>query len=401
MIKIEVPYLKADDSVADPEHIAALHAHEQLLRGVLSVDGKSYVPKRKKPGPTAQFEYDPQEILMAEKFLQLDAGERFGRLVERMRGEFAVPMPCNADAPNAKDDGAGGWTVELFNENHAVMMAKFATPAFADAVRDKQAQAFDASREELADYVSPIAGREGDGMMLGGSHGDPTNFVTGMQMIGLDCTGIDPVNTYDAPAVAVKPAKGALVFVEEIPSVFQPHLDKFMRKGKMPPVLDSFLGTLGTNYHKDYHAMLANVRESGGRVVGLDDTSSKIFDASLMSLDDYHERRAGIMNVMSADIMGEALGAADAGTKFIALVGAAHVEEHAGGVLGMSQMLGVDYACYDDGELALAADGSVRVSRPEVVDRFRPQDRAPTPAPVPKKTISEKARNFASKYLRR
>ena len=173
MIKIEVPYVKADGSPADPEHIAALHAREQQLRGVLDVDGHSEVPERDTPGDSAQFEYDPQEIAMAEIFLGVDSGTRFGRLVERMRAELAVPMPCNEDAPGAVDDGAGGWTVELYNTDQAVIMAKFATPEFAEYIRDSQA--------------------------------------------------------------------GALVFIEEIPSVFQPHLDKFMSDGgPLSPALDAF-----------------------------------------------------------------------------------------------------------------------------------------------------------------
>lgn len=329
---------------------------------------------------------DPKvRLLNNETILELDYG-----IFELEQFEYIVPSPRTV--------------LKAIQMNGKKLVEDYETPEYRQMRRDKVDESRDAFRDfdynsTTVDNISADLTDKGSdgvekvlanqpGLLIGGEHGDNTHREPIMDM--LESGALSAGN------------KTGLLFIEELPQSSQQEIDTFLESSdEMPPKLKKYLELLSTNYACDFVRMMELARANGVRVVGTDAEEAKIQETVASAI--HHERRCAAQNKVSLDIMKQAI-AKDPTQKFVALIGAAHSNTHAGGVPGLSQLLGVP-------AVNMAADGTMeqQVEDPamrkvppsgkaaEFIDMYLTKLEAETPGEAMKLMNSHEQRQAAEK----
>jgi hypothetical protein len=186
---------------------------------------------------------------------------------------------------------------------------------------------------------------------------------------------------------------GGMLFIEELPGVFQAEIDAYMITDPEPAwsaAAQAFFDRIAVDRHLDgatrLDAVLRKAREKNIRVFGID---SGEMSPTMCADGSYPEMRCANMNAFGQQVMDAAIDA-NPDRKFVAFCGAAHSNTHEGGIPGFSQI-------YNVPALRLANDGTVTCHDEDrtlrgmpakavqiFVDRYtmaleREQQRAPSP----------------------
>jgi hypothetical protein len=150
---------------------------------------------------------------------------------------------------------------------------------------------------------------------------------------------------------------GGMLFVEELPGVFQAEVTAYLTAAGEAPAwsaaisafFDRIAADRGLNGATRLDAVLARARANGLLVYGIDSGENS---PALSANASYPEMRCANMNAYAKVVMDTAI-AANPDRKFVAFCGAAHSNTHEGGVPGLSQL-------YNIPAVKLDADGLVK-----------------------------------------
>ncbi len=187
--------------------------------------------------------------------------------------------------------------------------------------------------------LTALMANPGAGFCLGTAHDD-------LQSKAMLCDGLDNGTLANS-----------LLFIEEIPTALQTVLTDWLQDGDnaspMPPALmkhirpldDQMNRTAGQPVTRNFAALLQKAKEQNAKVFGIDGGDA---DAGV---DGFHagfpERRDARMNKLAADVITEARNN-NPGAKFVASVGAAHMNSHEGGIPGIAQLFGIPGITVDE-----------------------------------------------------
>ncbi len=148
---------------------------------------------------------------------------------------------------------------------------------------------------------------------------------------------------------------GGMLFIEELPGVFQAEIDAYMITDPEPPwsaAAQAFFDRIAIDRHLDgetrLDAVLRKARAKNIRVFGID---SGEMSPTMCADGSYPEMRCANMNAFGKQVMDAAI-EANPDRKYVAFCGAAHSNTHEGGIPGFSQI-------YNIPALRLGNDGTV------------------------------------------
>jgi hypothetical protein len=199
------------------------------------------------------------------------------------------------------------------------------------------------SKKSATENLIDIAASNPKGVSFGGGHGDTERNKVMDELL-------------------TAPGHGgmSIFFIEELHVVDQPFIDQFITSPvgtKMPEELSSRAGSIA-----GIADMLTKIRDHNAnnptdqlKVYGINTSEAKMREGKFGP-----ETRVAMMNAVAKEVIDEAI-AANPGEKFMAFVGAAHSNTHAGGVPGMSQLFGIPAVAMDGNKLkADVEDKSLR-----------------------------------------
>jgi hypothetical protein len=191
---------------------------------------------------------------------------------------------------------------------------------------------------------------------------EPTNAAEALTAVLGDAPGIclghrhDQAQAYQFLANATdRPADfgiaGGMLFVEELPGVFQAEVTAYLTAAQAPAwsaaitaFFDRIAADRGLNGATKLDAVLARARANGLLVYGIDSGEN----SPALSADAcYPEMRCANMNAYGKAVMDAAI-AANPDRKFVAFCGSAHSNTHEGGVPGFSQIYNIPAVKLDD-----------------------------------------------------
>lgn len=201
---------------------------------------------------------------------------------------------------------------------------------------------FDPANDTQAEGVQKsLAGS--DGMCLGGGHGDPATTE-------MFCDLLDNGTATNQ--------KIGFLCIEEIKTWAQSMLDDYLDPAAgaaLPPELDTYLTGLDRAYNaagfngdtpppKGFRAMVEKAKAKGVKVYGIDSGAADPGCDNASAL--HPEPRVLLMNKLAENVIRNAQ-LANPNKKFIASVGAAHMNTHEGGIPGLAQIFNIPAVSLD------------------------------------------------------
>ncbi len=294
--------------------------------------------------PEGKIAFDPAALSIAVDLSYADLMDRFPMLKKQLVSD----APVKVENPK-----------ECFVQSYVTEEGKKFEADYLDGARDHYRDfdfedapdpGIDANQTQGQQAAALLANANNPGLLLGGGHGDKDTH---------DCL----IKNMEAGVIDPKSGTG-LLFIEELKAIFQPAVDEYLDgplDAPLPAPLKSLFEKMASSMpRQNFAGILEAAKKKGVRVYGIDsgDANPDCKNTSAK----HAEPRCAMMN-MEAEKIIKAAQKKHPGQKFVAMVGSAHSNTHAGGVPGLAQVFKAPAVVIDQGSGKLQWDPEDKANR--------------------------------------